>query len=52
MQKSLRKADAPPLPALGILPRLWRGKMIERKFGEAEKWHDMGRACYRGKWHG
>lgn len=25
-------------------------KMIERKFGEAKKWHGMGRARYRGKW--
>lgn len=25
-------------------------KMIERKFGEAKKWHGMSRARYRGKW--
>lgn len=25
-------------------------KMIERKFGEAKKWHGMARARYRGKW--
>jgi len=25
-------------------------KMIERKFGEAKKWHGLGRARYRGKW--
>jgi len=24
-------------------------KMVERKFGEAKKWHGMGRARYRGK---
>lgn len=25
-------------------------KMIERKFGEAKKWHGLARARYRGKW--
>jgi len=25
-------------------------KMIERKFGEAKKWHGLSRARYRGKW--
>lgn len=25
-------------------------KIIERKFGEAKKWHGMARARYRGKW--
>jgi IS5 family transposase len=25
-------------------------KIIERKFGEAKKWHGMSRARYRGKW--
>lgn len=25
-------------------------KMIERKFGEAKKWHGMARARYRGRW--
>jgi len=25
------------------------GKMIERKIGEAKKWHGMDRARYRGK---
>lgn len=25
-------------------------KMIERKFGEAKKWHGISRARYRGKW--
>ena len=25
-------------------------KMIERKFGEAKKWHNMARARYRGQW--
>lgn len=25
-------------------------KMIERKFGEAKKWHSLYRARYRGKW--
>lgn len=25
-------------------------KMIERKFGEAKKWHGLRRARYRGKW--
>jgi len=24
--------------------------MIERKFGEAKKWHGLDRARYRGKW--
>jgi IS5 family transposase len=24
-------------------------KMVERKFGEAKKWHGMGRARYRGR---
>ena len=24
--------------------------MIERKFGEAKKWHGLARARYRGKW--
>jgi len=24
-------------------------KMVERKFGEAKKWHGMSRARYRGK---
>ena len=25
-------------------------KIVERKFGEAKKWHGMARARYRGKW--
>lgn len=25
-------------------------KMVERKFGEAKKWHGLSRARYRGKW--
>lgn len=25
-------------------------KMVERKFGEAKKWHGLDRARYRGKW--
>lgn len=25
-------------------------KIVERKFGEAKKWHGMSRARYRGKW--
>jgi len=25
-------------------------KMIERKFGEAKRWHNMARARYRGQW--
>lgn len=25
-------------------------KMVERKFGEAKKWHGINRARYRGKW--
>lgn len=28
---------------------LRRRKMVERKFGEAKKWHGMGRARYRGR---
>jgi len=26
------------------------GKGVERKFGEAKKWHGLRRARYRGKW--
>lgn len=29
---------------------LGRRKLIERKFGEAKRWHGMRRARYRGKW--
>jgi IS5 family transposase len=29
---------------------LLRRKMIEGKFGEAKKWHNLHRARYRGKW--
>ncbi len=29
---------------------LVKRKMIERKFGEAKKWHGLRRARYRGKW--
>jgi len=29
---------------------LIKRKMIERKFGEAKKWHGLRRARYRGKW--
>lgn len=29
---------------------LIKRKMVERKFGEAKKWHRLGRARYRGYW--